>query len=61
MQLRELNLQPAFATARALREDIEDQLGAIEHFARKKIFEVPALGRRKFVVENHRGDELIFE
>ena len=35
LQLRQLDLQAAFATARALRKNVENQLGAIEHFARK--------------------------
>src|SRR5207253_10673569 len=35
LQLRELDLEAAFATAGALGEDIEDQLRAIEHLARK--------------------------
>src|SRR5437660_3900703 len=33
LQLRQLDLQTAFATARALREDVENELGAIENFA----------------------------
>ena len=31
LQLRELDLQLAFEAARALREDVENQSGAIEH------------------------------
>ena len=54
LQLRELNLQSAFATARALRENVENQLRAIEHFAGKEGFQIAPLRRRKFVIENHR-------
>ena len=61
LQLRELDLQPAFTAARALREDVENELGAIEHFAREKIFQIASLRRRKFVVENDRSDVLILE
>src|SRR5450432_1058681 len=35
LQLRELNLQAPFPAARALREDIENQLRAIENFSGK--------------------------
>ena len=33
LELRELDLQLAFVAARALREDVEDQAGAVEHAA----------------------------
>ncbi len=58
MQLRQLNLQAAFAAACALRKNIENELGAVEHFAREQIFEIAALCGRKFVVENHGSDLL---
>ena len=61
MQLREFDLQPAFATARALREDIKNELRAIEHFTRKKIFQIASLRGRQFVIENHRCDLLILK
>src|SRR4051812_23290357 len=35
LQLRQLDLQPAFAAARALGKNVENELGAIEHFARE--------------------------
>src|SRR5260370_6534065 len=35
LQLGQLDLQTAFATTRALRENIENELGAIEHFPRE--------------------------
>ena len=61
LQLRQLDLQPAFAAASALRENVENQLGAIEHLAREQIFQIASLRRRKFVVENDRSDVLILE
>src|SRR5204863_9664311 len=61
LQLRQLDLESSFAAARALRENIEDELGAIEHFARKQILQVASLGRRKFVIENNRRDVLVLE
>ena len=59
MQLRQFDLETAFAAARALRENIENQLGAIEDLARKQILQVASLGRRKFVIENNRRDVLV--
>src|SRR5437762_6388815 len=38
LQLRELDLQSALTTSRALGEDVENELGAIEDFAREQIF-----------------------
>ena len=61
LQLCELDLQPAFTAASALRENVENQLRAIEHFAREKIFQIASLRRRKFVVENDRSDVLILK
>src|SRR4029077_7841201 len=43
LQLRELDLQSAFTAPRALRENIENQLGAIENFARQQIFQIASL------------------
>src|SRR5947207_10524879 len=56
LQLRQLNLQTAFAAPSALRENVENELGAIEHFTRKQVFKIASLRRRKFVVENDRSD-----
>src|SRR4051794_30170162 len=61
LQLRQLDLEAAFAAPGALREDVENELGAIEHFPRQQIFQVASLGRRKFVVENNRRDVLVLE
>jgi len=54
LKLREFNLHFAFARAGALRENVEDERGAIQNFALKDFFKVAALRGRKFVVENHR-------
>ena len=56
LQLREFNLQPAFATACALRENVEDQLCPIENFPREQIFEIATLCRRKLIVKNNGSD-----
>ena len=53
LQLRQLNLHLAFARARALGEDIEDQRGTIEYLAVEKLFEVSGLGGTEFVIKNH--------
>ena len=51
----ELHLQLALAGLRALGEDLEDQLGAIEHAPAERLLEVSLLRRRKLVVEDDRG------
>src|SRR4051794_19223254 len=61
LQLRELDLEASFPAPGALREDVENELGAIENFTRKEVLQVAALGRRQLVVENHRGDVLVLE
>ena len=44
LQLRQFDLQLAFAGAGALGEDIENQRGAIEHLALENRFQIAALG-----------------
>jgi hypothetical protein len=56
LELREFNLQLPFPRPGALGEDIEDQRGAIQDFAFKDLFQVAALSRRKFVIENDGVD-----
>ena len=58
LQLRQLNLKLAFARPGALREDVENQRRAIEHFALENLFQVAALRGRKFVVKDDRIDIL---
>src|SRR5256885_6029463 len=48
LQLRQLNLQTAFAAARALREDVENELGSIDYLAREQSFQIASLRGRKF-------------
>src|SRR5207344_121719 len=54
LQLRQLNLQLAFPRAGALREDVEDQRGAVENFGAEDFFQVAALRGGKFIVEDDR-------
>ena len=42
-QLREFDLQLAFVAARALREDVQDQAGAVDHAALQRLFQVAFL------------------
>ena len=51
LQLRELDLQLAFVRARALREDVEDQPGAIDDAALGELFEIALLHRRERAVD----------
>ena len=59
LQLCQFDLQSTFPAARTLRKDIEDQLCSIDNLARKKIFQVATLGRRKFIVKNDRRHLLV--
>ena len=52
LQLRELNLEPAFARASSPGENIENQLGAIQHLATCKLLKVATLRRRELVIKN---------
>ena len=45
LELRQFNLQLALSRARALRKNVEDERGAIKHFAVEHAFQVSALGR----------------
>lgn len=56
LELRQLDLELAFARAGALGKNIENQRGAIEHLAVKDFFQVAALGGREFVIEDDRID-----
>ena len=53
-QLGQFHLQAAFPRAGPAREDIEDQLGAIQHPYLQGVFEVALLGGREIVVEHHQ-------
>ena len=56
LQLRQFDLQLAFARAGALREDVENERRAVEHLAVENLFQVAALRGRKFVVEDDGVD-----
>ena len=53
LELRQFDLELAFARPGALREDVENQRRAVEDLAVKDFFEIAALRGRKVVVENH--------
>ena len=55
-QLRELHLQLALARPRAAREDVEDQLRAIDDLAADLLLDLPQLRRRQLVVEDDDVD-----
>jgi len=54
LQLRQFHLQLAFAGLRALGEDAQDQLGAVEHLAAEFPLEIALLAGRQFMIEDHR-------
>src|SRR5216683_652647 len=54
VQLRQLDLQLAFAAARMPRENIQDQLSAIDDAARRVFFDIALLHRRKVAIENNQ-------
>ena len=54
LQLRQLDLPLPFPRARAPREDVENQLRAIDDFATDPLFNLTKLRRRQLVVENRR-------
>ena len=52
LQLRQLDLQLAFPRPRAPREDVEDELRAIDDLAVERLLEVAQLRRAQLVVED---------
>ena len=54
VELRQLDLEPALARARPAREDVEDQLRAVERLALDLLLQVALLGRRELLVEEHQ-------
>jgi hypothetical protein len=52
-ELRELHLKLAFSRTRSLREDVEDERGAVDDFEPRHLGDVPLLHRRERIV----GDE----
>ena len=56
VQLRQLHLQLAFPRARPPRENIQDQLGPVEHLDVQRPLQIALLRGRQIAVENdHRG------
>ena len=55
-QLRQLDFELAFETARALREDVEDESVAVEDSAARELLEIAFLaGRERVIHQNHVG------
>jgi hypothetical protein len=59
LKLRELDLEAAFFAPRALGEDIQDKLCAVEDFPGCETLEVAALRGGKLVVENNGCDGVL--
>jgi hypothetical protein len=51
-QLRELDLQLAFEATGTLREDVQNQTGAIKHSTLEECFEISFLTWRERMIEN---------
>src|SRR5262249_40852325 len=52
-ELRELDLELAVSRTSALGEDVEDQLGAVDHSHGETLAQVAGLRRREVAVEDH--------
>ncbi len=59
LELGEFNLELAFAGARALGKDVEDERGAIEYLALEDFLEIAALRRGKLVVKDDGIDVVL--
>lgn len=53
-QLRQLDLQLAFMAARTLREDVQDQPGAVDHAPLQVALQIALLTGRQGVVDQHQ-------
>ena len=58
-ELRQLDLHLALVRLRTLREDVEDQRGAIHHVDLQLPFEIALLRRRQRVIEDHEVDLVV--
>lgn len=56
LQLRELDLELAVGALGALRENVEDELRAVDDLQARAVGEVPGLRRRQVVVEDEKVD-----
>jgi hypothetical protein len=54
LELGEFDLELAFVAARTLREDVEDQAGAVQHAPLDELLEVAFLRGRQRVIEQHQ-------
>ncbi len=54
IQLRQLHLQMAFPCMRPQREDIQDQLRAVNHAAFRGLFHVSQLHRRQIAIHDNQ-------
>src|SRR5712664_994978 len=54
LELRQLDLQLRFVAARARREDVENDLGAVHHAHAEALLELDALHRREALVEQQQ-------
>src|SRR5947209_1589717 len=60
-EMRELDLQGAFARAGALSEYLEDQSGAVDHLALEGALQVPLLHRRERTIDDNKGGRLVLD
>ncbi len=59
LQLRQLNLNLRFETARVLRENVQNQLGAVQHLQVGGLLDFAGLCRRQFPVKNEQVSVLV--
>ena len=67
LQLSQLDGQSRFVRAGMIGEDVQDQLGAVQHLHANRLFQVAGLSRRKIVIQQndvglqlrHRGSQLV--
>src|ERR1700730_10594041 len=56
MQLRRFDLQAAFLSASSLREDVQDQLGAVDHLDIELFLQVALLSRGELFIEDEQSE-----
>jgi len=55
LQLRQLDLQLAFAALRTLREDVQDERGTIEHPKSERLLKIALLSRGQRDIEDDQA------